>query len=283
MTNILFLIMTIVTYITTNSLVDFLFGFCCCCCFLLFYHGSYAAIKAGLLRVYALKIFSQNSLWRILSCFIMLLLSHSSSVVALIFFCLYSPMKLFRNAVQNDWIFLCIRIKIRSKRMEVIHKISTHILCDLWLWQMWYVKRETLQALLIYLDLKLWFGSHIKRRYFVFASKMRLNFMDIVRCRRCVLALMSPFLQNIWHKGSLVSIPYHQPRWFYSSIKLSVLISNHNSLAAHLTTSFELIPNFFIRSLDMTYVSTPAAIQINHKFICLYYIITEQNHTRVPV
>lgn len=178
----------------------------------------------------------------------MLLLSHSSSVVALVFLPLFADETFSERC--SKWLnFVCIRIKIRSKRMEVIHKISTHILCDLWLWQMWYVKRETLQALLIYLDLKLWCGSYMKRRYFVVAHNMRLSFMDIVRCRRCVLALMSPFLQNIWHKGSLVSIPYHQPRWFYSSIKLSVLISKHNSLAAHLTTSFELIPNFFFASL----------------------------------
>lgn len=71
---------------------------------------------------------------------------------------------------RTKWLnFVCMRIKIRSKRMEVIHEICTHIRCDLWLWQMWYVKRETLQALLIYLDLELWSGSHMKRRYFIFA------------------------------------------------------------------------------------------------------------------
>lgn len=182
-------------------------------------------------------------------------------------------MKLFRNAVQNDWILFAYELKSGRNGWKSFTKFP--LTCDCG--RCGYVKRETLQALLIYLDLKLWCGSYMKRRYFVVAYNMRLSFMDIVRCRRCVLALMSPFLQNIWHKGSLVSIPYHQPRWFYSSIKLSVLISKHNSLAAHLTTSFELIPNFFL-----AYVSTPAAIQINHQFICLYYIITEQNHTRVP-
>lgn len=53
-------------------------------------------------------------------------------MVALVFLPLFADETFSER--RSKWLnFVCIRIKIRSKRMEVIHKISTH----LWLWQMW--------------------------------------------------------------------------------------------------------------------------------------------------
>lgn len=92
-------------------------------------------IKAWMAACFCFKIIFPNSLWRILSCFITLPSSHSvgggGCWLVGWFFLFYFHAIFFER--RSKWLnFVCIRIKIRSERMEVIHKFSIHSHTYMW-------------------------------------------------------------------------------------------------------------------------------------------------------